>query len=436
MNLCDKKIKHKSQRNISQTTTNNFMNTKKKLSIIIMTIAISFLNWNCTSSHNEQSKAEEHAAHKTKEFYTCPMHPSVRSDNPGACPVCNMSLVKAMEEETEISSEEKKSLGAVTISPSKQVMASVSTTVTEKMKLHKEIRASGKINYAEPNFKLITMRFPGRLEEMYINCCMGTKIKIGDPIADVYSPEAISAQKEFLLALNSYEETQQSGIDLSDAQTLLQQTKEKMLRWGFTEKQLSELQGSKMVNEIVTIYSPVVGTVIKNEYREQYYAKEGEVIAEVVDLSKVWMYAYVYENEMRFLKEGQKIIATTEAYPGVEFVGKIIYVSPQVDVSSRTVRVRVGFLNEDEKLKLDMFMNASIHIELDETIAVPQSAVISTGNRNVVFVKKSEKVFEPRNVTLGVSAENYVQILSGIEEGETVVTSGGYLLDSESQLQM
>jgi Cu(I)/Ag(I) efflux system membrane fusion protein len=160
------------------------------------------------------------------------------------------------------------------------------------------------------------------------------------------------------------------------------------------------------------------------------------VIAEVVDLSKVWMYAYVYENEMRFLKEGQKIIATTEAYPEEEFVGKIIYVSPQVDVSSRTVRVRVGFLNEDEKLKLDMFMNASIHIELDETIAVPQSAVISTGNRNIVFVKKSEKVFEPRNVTLGVSAENYVQILSGIEEGETVVTSGGYLLDSESQLQM
>jgi Cu(I)/Ag(I) efflux system membrane fusion protein len=409
---------------------------RKTLFPIFFAILISILNWNCTSSHNEQSKTEEHAEHKTNEFYTCPMHPSVQSDRPGACPVCGMALVKKSEETVALSHDEQQSVDVVAISPSKQTLANVEVSVAMKMKLKKEIRAVGKINYAEPNFKLITMRFPGRLEKMYINCRTGTKINVGDAIADIYSPEAISAQKEFLLALKAYEEVQQNGIDLSDAQNLFQQVKEKLQRWGFTEEQISSLQDSKAVNEIVTIYSPVKGTVIKNEYREQYYAKEGEVIVEVVDLSKVWMYVYVYENEMRFIEAGQKIIATTEAYPEEEFTGKLIYISSQVDVSARTVRVRVEFLNQNEKLKLDMFMNAAIQMDLQEEVVVPQSAVISTGNRNVVFVQKDKNIFEPRRITLGASAENYVQIISGIEEGETIATSGGYLLDSESQLHM
>jgi len=436
--LCGKNLNTKTQRNLFQTTTNNFMKTKMKLSIIIITIAVSFLNWNCTSSNNQEMKTDEHAEHKTNEYYTCPMHPSVRSDKPGACPVCGMALVKKTIEETEASSqnsEVNKSLGAVTLSPSKQMLASVSTTVAKKMKLQKEIRAVGKIDYAEPNFRHISARFSGRLEKLYLTFT-GQKVQQGDAVAEVYSPEIISAQREFLLAQNSFEEIQQSGIDLSDAQTLLEQAKQKLLRFGFTDEQIFELHETKQPKDVVKIFSQINGTVMKKNVNVQQYVNEGETMYDVADLSVVWMNADVYESEMQLIRLGQEVEATSETYPNEKFDGKIIFISPTIDASSRTVRVRVEFPNQNEKLKLEMFVNAKIKIDLDESVVVPQSAIISAGNRKVVWIQKSEKVFEPRNVTLGASAENYVQILSGVEKGETVVTSGGYLLDSESQLQM
>ncbi|MBM4166018.1 MAG: efflux RND transporter periplasmic adaptor subunit [Ignavibacteria bacterium] len=407
---------------------------KKIFSILIVVISIS--NWNCTSSHNEETQPEKITEQKRKTYYTCPMHPSVRSDKPGACPVCNMSLVEVTETENEETHSEHKTLGDVSLSPSKQVLANVSTTKAERMKLTKEISAVGTINYAEPNFKQITMRFPGRLERVYLNCCTGQKVAVGDPVAEVYSPDVISAQKEFLLAFNSYKEVQQIGIDLSDAQNLFEQAKQKLFRYGLTEEQISELEKTKEVQEIFTMYSPVEGTVTKSEFRQQHYASIGEPIFDVVDLSSVWLYINVFENELHFVKTGQGVEATTEVYPNEKFIGKIIFISPSVDATSRTVRMRVEFSNEDEKLKLEMYINAKIKINLQEEIVVPFSSIISTGNRTVVYVQKSEKVFEPRIVTLGAKAENYVQILSGIEEGENIVTSGGYLLDSESQLQM
>ncbi len=409
--------------------------TINKLLVIIIFYTLSFTNWYCTSN-KEQPQNEEQTIHNTKEIYTCPMHPSVKSDRPGVCPVCNMSLVKVTEQVQSKTTSEEVTPEAVTLSPSQQAIANVSTYTAERMTLHKEIRAVGTVDYVEPNYKLITMRFPGRLEEMYINCCTGQKVSVGDPIADVYSPEAISAQQEFILALNASEEVQQGSVDLSDAATLVKQAKNKLQRWGFTDEQISELEESKTVKELVTIYSPVEGTVIKNEYRAQYYASAGEVIAELVDLSKVWMYADVYENEIQFLKTEQIVEATSDAYPQEIFRGKIIYIAPTVDVSSRTVRVRVEFPNEDERLKLKMFVNATIQIEIADEIVIPSSAIISTGNRRVVWVQKSNNVFVPRDVRIGVKENDYVQILDGISAGEIVVTSGGYLLDSEGQLQM
>jgi len=189
------------------------------------------------------------------EYYTCPMHPSVRSDRPGSCPVCGMDLVKKTIS-ADTTHPVQQTLGAVTVSPSQQVLANVSTTVAERMRLHKKIRAVGTITAAEPNIRRISARFPGRLDHLYLTYT-GQTVRKGDPVADVYSPEAISAQQEYLLALGSSESAVGSEAGL------LAQSREKLLRWGFTEKQIARLGQTRKVQDVVTIFSPISGTVLQ-----------------------------------------------------------------------------------------------------------------------------------------------------------------------------
>ena len=368
-----------------------------------------------------QSETENQKTSEEKGYYTCPMHPSVVSDRPGSCPICGMNLVKHTKQ-VEMSKEEHQSLGQVTLSPTKQVLANVSTSTAMKMSLEKEIRAVGKIAYAEPNFRQISTRFPGRVEKLYLTY-EGQQVKKDDPVADVYSPEAISAQQEYLLAKQS------------NSSELLQQSKEKLILWGFTESQLKELDESNTVRNTFTLHSPISGTVLKKNVQQQQYVSAGENLFDVADLSTVWMYADIYEYEIQGVKVGQTVEATSDEYPDKKFVSRITFVSPTVESSSRTVQIRAEIPNGTAELKLDMFVNAGIKIKLSESIVVPITAVLSTGTRQVVWVQKDVSSFEPRLVKIGERSNEYVQILDGINEGETIATSGGYLIDSESQLE-
>ncbi|MBI1807380.1 MAG: efflux RND transporter periplasmic adaptor subunit [Ignavibacteria bacterium] len=369
-----------------------------------------------------------------KEYYTCPMHPSVRSDKPGACPVCGMTLVKRTEDNG-IPGEEHRAMENVTLSPSKQVLANVSTSIAKRSSLEKEIRAGGRIDYAEPNFKHISTRFPGRLEKLYLSYT-GQKVNKGDPVAEIYSPEAISAQQEYLLAIDSYDQVKDAAeVISSGAKSLLDQSRQKLVLWGFTNDQIIDLEKTKTVKDTLIIYSPIAGTVIKKNVDPQHYAAAGEDIYDIADLSTVWMYADVYEYELHWLNIGQHVYATSQAYPGTVFTGEITFISPTIDPSTRTASIRVEFPNRRSLLKLEMFVDASIKIKLPETVVVPVSAVLSTGERQVVWVQKDQTAFEPHLVRIGARAGDFIQILEGLIEGETVVTSGGYLLDSESQMQ-
>lgn len=378
---------------------------------------------------SSQQKTEE-----LKPYYTCPMHPSVHKEQPGACPICGMTLVKKTVESKD-NATETSDPESITVSPSKQIIANVATIVATRISLEKKIRAVGKIDYAEPNFRQISTRFPGRLDKLYLTFT-GEKVKRGDPVADVYSPEAISAQKEYLLAKDSYEQVKDATDLISNgAKSLLDESRQKLLRWGFTDAQIDELDSTKEVKSTIIIYSPISGTVLKKNVDPQQYAVAGEDLYDVADLSIVWLYVDVYEYEMEWFKVGLTMEASTESYPGKTFHGTITFISPTIDPSSRTVRVRAEFTNPNDKLKLDMFMNTLINIKLPATVVVPATALLSTGNRQVVWIKKGVNLFVPRLVTVGSHTETDVQILQGIDEGDTVVTSGGYLLDSESQLE-
>ncbi|MCW5894390.1 MAG: efflux RND transporter periplasmic adaptor subunit [Bacteroidetes bacterium] len=399
-------------------------------------LVLAFTILACSNPEPGKSSSDTHAhqPQKAEEYYTCPMHPSVRSDRPGACPVCNMALVKKTAQQ-DLSADETANLQAVSLSPTQRVMANVSVVMAKRQAVSRDIQAVGIISYAEPNYKHISMRFPGRLEKLYISYT-GQQVRKGDPVADVYSPEAISAQQEYLLALNSYEQASKGMQSFaSSAEQLLEQAEQKLLQWGFSPRQVSRLKETRKVNHIVTVYSQVSGTVVKKSVDPQHYAATGEDMFDIADLSTVWIYLDVYERDIRFVAAGQSVQITTEAYPTEKFNGKVIFIDPVVNPETRTIRVRTEFPNPQFKLKPNMYATATINVPKAEAIVVPSTAVISTGKRNVVWVEVMENSFEPRDVVVGASRNGLTAILNGLEEGDHVVESGGYLLDSESALQ-
>lgn len=370
--------------------------------------------------------------------YTCPMHPSVQSDRPGACPVCGMALVKKIAQK-EVDVSEESSLRAVSLSPTQRVMANISTARVERRSVSQNIQAVGVISYAEPNYRHISMRFPGRLEKLYLSAT-GQRVRKGDRVADVYSPEAISSQQEFLLSLDSFEEAQRSsgtiGGDLfmTSAAEMMEQSRAKLLQWGFTEEQLTILTETRKVSTLVTIYSQVSGTVVKKSVDPQHYAVTGEDMFDIADLSSVWILLDVYEKDIRFVSVGQSSLITTEAYPNEKFKGRVVFIDPVLNPETRTIRVRTEFANPHGMLKPNMFVNATIAIPKANALVVPSTAILSTGKRTVVWVEVKENTFEPRDVAVGSTSEGFTVILSGLDEGKHVAETGGFLIDSESAL--
>ena len=372
-------------------------------------------------------------ANYVEEYYTCSMHPSVRKDKPGACPVCGMALVKKTNK-PDASNHDMASLEAVRLSSTQRVLANVATTTVERRMLNKAINAVGVVEVAEPNFKHISSRFPGRLEKLYLSYT-GQQVKVGDPVAEVYSPEAISAQQEFLLALQSQEISKTATVTIATtSQEMLAQAQQKLVLLGL-ERLIPELEQTRKVREIVTTYSPIRGTVLKKSVDPQHYTWVGQDMYDVADLSIVWMYLEVYEKDVRFVKVGQPVRMTSAAYPTETFTGKVTFIDPTINNETRTMRVRAEFANPAGKLRLGLYVKAQIMIPLNEALVVPTSAVLTTGKRTVVWIEVQENMFEPREVAVGAQTEEYYEVLSGLKGGEKIVVTGGFLLDSESQLQ-
>jgi Cu(I)/Ag(I) efflux system membrane fusion protein len=373
-------------------------------------------------------------AQADSSYYTCPMHPSVHKDKPGACPVCGMALVKksAQQEKADV---DVANINGVSLSPTQRVMANVTTATVERKALKKEVTAVGVVDFAEPNYLRISMRFPGRLDKLYLTYT-GQDVRKGDPVADVYSPEAISAQQEYLLALESSKELKNAPENVAvAAKDLYNQARQKLLRWGFTEQQVNKLDETSEIARIVTMLSPINGTVMKKNVDPQHYAAMGEDIYEVADLSTVWIYLDMYEKDIRFVRVGQTVRTTTEAYPNETFVGRVAFIDPVLNADTRTMRVRTEFANSGGKLKPNMYVKASIAVPSMNTLVIPASSIMSTGKRSIVWVEVQPNAFEPRDVMIGTSTETYAEVVSGLNEGERVAETGGFLIDSESSLQ-
>ena len=441
---------------------------KKTVTIgIIGVIAVIGLGaWGLTRSSSPQAPVSAQNTGSAEVYYTCPMHPSVHSDHPGACPVCNMTLVKKSQEETKeyyicpmdegVRSDHpgacpicgmtlvKKSVQAdmedddlsnaktVSLSPTQQVMANITTARVQRQTINNDIRSVGVVSYAEPNYRIISMRFAGRVEKLYLTFT-GQAVHKGDPVAEVYSPDATIEEQAYLRALDMYNQTTRSGEEVSGPVSVaLQRQKQRLLQLGFTEKQIDDLSESDTLSTLVTILSPVSGTVVKKSVDPGRFAETGTPLFDVADLSTVWILLDVYEKDIPLIRPGYSVKITTEAYPLEKFRGRVVFMDPVVTPETRTIRVRTEFPNPQGKLMPNMYVNATISAPQSNVLVVPSTAILPMGKRSVIWIEVKENTFSPRDVVVGPTSNGVTAVLEGLDDGDVVAATGGFLIDSES----
>lgn len=383
--------------------------------------------------------SRETKAEQAKVQYTCSMHPFIVKDSPGTCPICGMQLVPmaggAGHDHGSAPQAVAQVVAQVALSPTQQVMANVATTEAKSMPLAKEIAAVGIVAFDQSRQAKVTSWVAGRLDHLYVNK-VGDFVSAGKPVASIYSPDLVAAQQEYLLALRSRDQFKNSPIEsiAGSGDGLVSSARQRLKLLGVKDGQIAQLEKGKEANIRLNIYTPISGVVIEKMVQQGQYVNTGEALFSVADLSSVWVELEVYENDFPFVKVGQRVEITSQSYPGKSFSGKVSYIYPFLDPKTRTVKVRVTLANRGMQLKPDMFVNAVVKSPLGAGLIVPVTAVIDTGKRQIVWVESKPGTFEPRDVKVGARVNDQVQILSGVKQGEKVATSGGYLIDSESQL--
>ena len=486
-------------------------------------------------------------------FWTCSMHPQIKQDGPGRCPICEMDLVPMREE---AGGGEKASLR---LGERARQLASVQTTSVNYRKLTKSIFTVGKIDYDESSVAHVTAWVSGRTDKLYVNFT-GTIVKKGEHLIYMYSPDLLSTQEEYLLAYRGIEKLKDSPIPevISSSKTLLENTRQRLLLWGITEEQINELERTQTPQTHLTIYAPIGGTIISKDAFEGMYFETGDMLFTIADLSSVWLYLDIYEYDLPWVRYGQDIEVITESYPGDVFHGTVVFIDPFLNEVTRSVKVRINMDNREGKLKPGMYVNARLKVKLESegvtidskimgkymcpmhpevisdkeencpecgmkleliggktgvfvpglipqlyecpmkckgsvfgepgnclkcekvlikikdengqgerevyvcsehidvrtglpgecpvcqrklkmkketgVLAIPHSAVLFTGKRNLVYVEKEEGNYVPRDVVLGPKADEYYPVIKGLSVGEKVVTDGNFLIDSQMQL--
>jgi len=324
----------------------------------------------------------------------------------------------------------------IRLSPEQRQMIGVTYGTVERTTLKKTIRAVARIDFDERRLADVTFKIAGWVQDLFVDYT-GKSVRKGEPLLTLYSPDLVTSQEEYLLALRTRDQLANSSLPeaRNGSQGLVEAARRRLLLWDLTPQQLKTLEERGAPQTYLTLHAPISGTVVEKEVVKGMRVEPGMKLYRIVDLSTVWLYADIYEYEVPLVREGQDATISLSYYPGETFTGKITYVYPYLDTQTRTNKVRLEFANPQGKLKPGMYANGEIEIDLGTTLTVPASAVLQSGLRQLVFVDQGQGVFAPREVKLGVKADSRFAVLDGLTVGERVVTSGNFLLDSESKLQ-
>jgi membrane fusion protein, copper/silver efflux system len=418
------------------------LNNKISIPLIIMIcIALAGGGWYAWQ-HFGHGHGEEGKATQGKQLYTCSMHPFIIKDKPGTCPICAMELIKKIEgaadgvAQTPEQKQQADMVGQVSLSPTQRVMANVATIESKQQTLNKEINAVGIVQFDQSRQAKVTAWISGRIDKLHVST-VGSFVSKDKPVAEVYSPDLLATQQEYLLAVKSRDQLKKSPIPsiAQNGEGLVASAKQRLMLFGVKDSQIIELEKAGKPNIRLPIYTPLSGVVIEKLVQQGQYVNTGEVLFNIADLSRVWVDIEIFDNEVPYVRVGQQVEIRSAIEHGMKFTGKISYVYPFHDPKTHTVKARVEMPNPRQMLKPDMFVNATIKVPLARGIVVPVTAVMDSGKRQVVWVETTPGVFEPRDVQVGERTDDLVQIISGLKTGEKVAVSGAYLIDSESQLK-
>lgn len=416
------------------------------------------------AGHADATQGASHEAHE-ETLYSCGMHPWIISNEPGNCPICGMKLTpKRDEEQTRQDTTERKiaywrapmnpqeiydepgksAMGmdlvpvyedeviggvAVKVDPVTQQNMGLRTAVVKKGPLIHTIRTYGHITYDESRTAQINPKFSGWFEKLYVDFT-GQLVKKGQPLYDIYAPELVTAQEEYLEAYRNLNSTGRSG------KKMLASVRRRLQYFDIADAEIKALERKGTVLKTVTVRSPFEGVVVHKNAVEGGYVMAGTTVYQIADLSRVWVEAHIYEYELHRVSVGQPAQMILPYWPGKSYIGKVTYIYPYLQKKTRDVRVRLEFENPDLMLKPEMYADIRIETREGEGMLIPSEAVIRSGERNIVFVTRPGHKFAPREVTLGIGLDDgLTHIRTGLAPGETIVTSGQFLLDSESKLK-
>jgi Cu(I)/Ag(I) efflux system membrane fusion protein len=377
------------------------------------------------------------SASQQKEQWQCPMHPSIVQDHPGDCPVCGMKLVKV--EGTGgggagSGPAAPEGLIAVTIDAARQQLIGLKVAHAEMGAVGGSWRTSGRVAVDETRVHHVNVKFAGFMEHVHANF-VGRPVTKGEELFAIYSPELLAAQQEYLLALDTRRRLAASGGTSADGDVLVAAARRKLELWDVPRAELDRLERTGEPSRTITFYSPATGVLTKKDVVPGMRVNAGDMPFEIVDLSRVWVLADAYESDLGQVKIGMTATLTLKAFPNRAFKGRVAFVDPLLDPKTRTAKVRVEFPNPTGELRPEMFGEVVFQGKSRQGVRIPADAIIHSGTKSVVFVALADGKFQPREVQVGAGDADFVEIVSGLEKGDGVVTRANFLVDSESRLR-
>lgn len=401
------------------------MKSKNIIVIVIVLFTGIFTGWLLFKPEPIKNVEHEHVQEKQETIWTCSMHPQIKMDKKGKCPICAMDLIPLEKD----SSSSEMSDESIQISEAAAKLADIQTLVIRKEKPIKKIYLQGKIKADERLVTDISTRFSGRIEKLFVNFT-GQVVRKGELLAKIYSPELISAQKELIEASKHKKE----NIAMYKAAL------GKLKLWSISDKQIKEIERKGKVEEFFNIVAPSSGTVSMRMTSNGDFVKKGESIFKLVDLRKLWVIFDAYETDLAWIQIGDSIKFEIAALPGEEFMEKISYIEPFINHKTRTTQVRLE-INNKKNIKPEMFVKGTLKSTLasnKKEILIPKSSILWTGKRAIVYVKNPKiksPTFSYREVILGNSTGSAYIIKKGLQEGEEIVVNGVFKIDAASQLK-
>lgn len=400
---------------------------KRKLLIILPSIILGlFLGW-LFFQERPEGDAEKVTKDETPRstIWTCSMHPQIRMHEPGKCPICGMDLIPLTQAGTSQPDPD-----AIHLTKEAAELANVLTTKVSRLNPVKEVRLYGKVQVDERLFQSQVSHIPGRIEQLFVNFT-GEQVRKGQKLAEIYSPELVTAQQELLETVK----TKQLQPELYEA------SKEKLHQWKISEEQIASIESSGRIINNFEVLSNTAGTVTARRVSNGDHVSQGTVLFDIADLSNVWVLFDAYETDLPFLGQGQVVKFSINAIPGTEYSGTIVFIDPVIDPVTRVAKVRVEAANPSGKFKPEMFATGIVSSNMHEyrnTIVIPRTAVLWTGKRSIVYVRKpgtNEPAFNLREIGLGPMLGDGYIVTDGLSEGEEIVTNGTFSVDAAAQLE-